>query len=41
MPGIRTAETREMLQNAEIMPEKRSCPAPDQQKQEKLGKMLK
>ena len=37
MPGIRTAETREMLQNAEIMPEKRSCPALDQQKQKKTS----
>ena len=41
MSGIRTAETREMLQNAEIMPEKRSCPAPEQQKQEKCFRMLK
>ena len=40
MPGIRTAESRNMRENAEVVPEKRSCPAPDQQKQEKLGKML-
>ena len=41
MPGIRTAETREMLQNAEVVPEKRSCLALEQQKQEKCFRMLK
>ena len=41
MPGIRTAKTREMLQNAEAVPESGACPALDQQKQEKCFRMLK
>ena len=30
MSGIRTAETQENSQNAEVVPEKGACPAPEQ-----------
>ena len=40
MSGIRTAETSYIGENAEIVPEEVSCPAPEQQKEEILRKML-
>ena len=41
MSGIRTAETRNMVENAEAVPEKVSSPALEQQKPVKMVKMLK
>ena len=41
MSGIRTAETRNMVENAEEVPEKVVCLALEQQKPVKMGKMLK
>ena len=40
MSGIRTAETQENSQNAEVVPEKVVSPALEQQKPEISGKML-
>ena len=41
MSGTRTAERRNIEENAEEVPEMVSCPALEQQKQVILGKMLK
>ena len=41
MPGIRTAESRHIGGNAEVVPEMAASPALEQQNQVKLGKMLK
>ena len=41
MPGIRTAESHYLGENAEAVPEKAACPALEQQNQVKLGEMLK
>ena len=41
MPGIRTAESHYLGENAEIVPEMIACPALEQQNQVKLRKMLK
>ena len=41
MSGIRTAETRNMVENAEAVPEMVVCPALEQQKPDISGKMLK
>ena len=41
MSGIRTAETRNIRENAEAVPEMVVCPALEQQKPVKMGKMPK
>ena len=41
MSGIRTAETHNMVENAEEVPEKVVCPALEQQKPVIWWKMLK
>ena len=41
MSGIRTAETQENSQNAEVVPEKVVSPALEQQKPKKTARMLK
>ena len=41
MSGIRTAETRNIWENAEAVPEMVVCPALEQQKPVIYGKMLK